>query len=77
MSYIPEPLEILESQIDRMVDQYVEGHCMSCGKKVGESNLFPASSHPAAAAVCFECLSPKDKEAYNSFFNSHLKEEEE
>jgi hypothetical protein len=53
--YIPDPLEILDMQIDRMIEQYVEGQCMRCGKQVGEENLVLASPHPASAAVCLEC----------------------
>jgi ribosome-binding protein aMBF1 (putative translation factor) len=67
--YIPDPIEILESQIERNIDNFVEGCCMVCGKKV-DYELIPASSHPAALAVCFECLSPEDQKNYKQFFES-------
>jgi hypothetical protein len=53
--YIPDPLEILDMQIDRMIERYVEGQCMKCGKQIGEGNLVLASPHPAAPAICIEC----------------------
>lgn len=64
--YIPDPLEILDRQIDAMADSYIEGHCMSCGKRVGYE-LIQAYNHPAAPAVCYECLSPEMKIAYDEF----------
>jgi len=61
---IPDPIEIMEAQIERMVDEYKEGHCMQCGKKV-DYDLIPAYNSPTSPAVCYECLSPESKEAYN------------
>lgn len=64
--YIPDPIERMEAQIERMADEYEEGHCMACGKNVGEDNLIPATPSPATPVVCYECLSPEDQKAYGS-----------
>lgn len=64
--YIPDPTEIIESQIDRAVSRQVEigeNCCMECGKEVNYA-LIPVSLHPASWAVCFECLSPEDQRKY-------------
>jgi len=66
---IPDPIELMKLQIERAIDRQQEvgdGCCMACGKKV-EYELIPASSHPAAWAVCFECLSPEDQRKYREF----------
>ena len=66
---IPDPVEILEGQVERAIDRQQEvgeGHCMACGKKV-DYDLIPASPHPAAWAVCYECLSPEDRKAYDEW----------
>jgi hypothetical protein len=55
----------IEHAIDRQLD-VGEGCCMACGKKV-DYELIPVSSHPAAWAVCFECLSPEDQRKYREF----------
>lgn len=63
--YIPDPIEIMESQIERAIDRMYEvgeGCCMECGKKV-DYDLIPRSSHPAAWAVCHECINEGDKNA--------------
>lgn len=66
MTYIPDPVEIMDSQIDRMVDEFKEGHCMDCGKEV-DYDLIQASASPTAPAVCYECLSPESQKAYDDF----------
>ena len=56
MEYIPDPIELMESRIDRMMDRYIDEYtCMECGKKVGYE-LIQATPHPDAPGVCIECL---------------------
>ena len=60
---IPDPIEIMESRQDRLIDQYVdESTCMQCKKKVDYELICP---HPLGEgpAVCYECLGydPFDK----------------
>lgn len=64
--YIPDPTELMEMQMEEMIDQYEEGCCMDCGKKV-DYELIQVSPHPASPVVCYECLSPESKEAYDKF----------
>jgi len=73
MTYIPDPIEIMESRIDKMSDSYNEGHCMDCGKNVGEDNLIQATPDPCSPAVCFDCLPEDFQKAYNKFFNNVTK----
>jgi len=61
MEYIPDPLEIMDSNIERNIENYIEGHCMGCGKNVGEDNLVLATPSPDSPAVCFKCASFKPK----------------
>ena len=65
--YIPDPIEIMERQIEKNIDRYVEGHCMSCSEKV-DYELIPISSNPDSIIVCYECLSPKDQKLYDEFY---------
>lgn len=51
--YIPDPIEIMDAQIERMCDEFNNIHCMSCGKETDE--FYPMYNHPAAPAVCGEC----------------------
>ena len=54
--YIPDPIELMESRIDRMIDKYVdENTCMGCGKKVDYDLLCP-SPIGDGPALCVECL---------------------
>ncbi len=55
MTYIPDPIEQMESRIDRMADEYVEGQCMLCGDNVGEANLLPYNANPDSPAACEKC----------------------
>lgn len=59
MCHIPDPLEIMENNIERMMDSF-DGNCMKCGKKV-DYELIPLSDHPYAPAVCIDCLPPVTK----------------
>ena len=63
---IPDPTELLEMRMERMIDQYEEGCCMDCGKKVGYE-LIQVSPDPCSPVVCYDCLSPESKEAYDKF----------
>ena len=67
--YIPDPTEILDRQIENNIDQYEEGQCMSCDKKV-DYELIQATPHPSSPVVCCECLSPDAQEAYRKFEES-------
>ena len=53
--YIPDPIERMQANIDRLSDSYVEGCCMICGENVGEDNLLPYTSSPDAPPACSEC----------------------
>jgi len=55
MTYIPDPIELMEARIDKMADEYIEGHCMICGENVGEGNLHPYTNSPDAPPACSEC----------------------
>ena len=54
MSYIPDPIEIMESNIEKMGDEYKEGFCMMCGKEI-DYEPYPVSARPDAPAGCAEC----------------------
>lgn len=60
--YIPDPIELMESRIERNIEEYVEGHCMNCGDEV-DYELIPVSASPDAPVVCLNCLSPEDRES--------------
>lgn len=72
MEYIPDPVEIMESNIERMIGEYVEGHCMACDKKV-DYELLPVSGAPDAPVVCFECLNPESPESLSLKKSRHIK----
>lgn len=67
--YIPDPLELLENQIDRQAENHIEGCCMQCRKKI-DYELIPATDHPAAILVCYDCLSPEAQKIYDEFEKS-------
>lgn len=52
--YITDPLEILESQIECMMDEFDGKHCMQCGKET--EDFMPLHNHPASPAVCGDCI---------------------
>ena len=52
--YIKDPLELMKDRIDRLVDDYIEGECMLCGKKV-DYDLYCLSPTGDGPAVCAEC----------------------
>lgn len=53
--HIPDPVELMEARIERMVDSYEEGVCMGCGKKVDYELVCPspAGDGPLLCAECF------------------------
>ena len=53
---IPDPIEIMESRMERMMANYVEGECMQCHKQVGEDNLHCVSPIGDGPAICHECI---------------------
>lgn len=57
--YIKDPIELLKDRIERLVDQYEEGVCMQCGKKV-DYELYCMSPLGDGPAVCAECAGIKD-----------------
>lgn len=56
MDYIPDPIELLNSRQESLIDKFVdENTCMDCGKKVYYELLCP-SPIGDGPAVCIECL---------------------
>lgn len=55
---IPDPIQLMESRIDRHLEAYEEGVCMACGKRVGEENLTCPSPTGDGPAICFDCAGP-------------------
>lgn len=49
---IPDPLELIESRIDRLASEYEEGKCMNCGKIVAYELVCAAPDGPA---MCYDC----------------------
>ncbi len=52
--YIPDPIELMESRIERMIAEYEEGVCMQCKKKV-DHELICMSPMGDGPAVCEKC----------------------
>lgn len=55
MCYIPDPLELLESAIERqcdLVDKNGTYPCVYCGRRFLGEDMFPISAHPAASLEC-------------------------
>jgi DNA-directed RNA polymerase subunit RPC12/RpoP len=56
--YIPDPVELMKSNIDRMsdlVDNDGNYPCPSCGKKFDIETGFACSAAPDADVVCPDC----------------------
>ena len=52
---IPDPIELLESRQERLMDEYVDEYtCMGCGKKVDYDLVCP-SPIGDGPALCNEC----------------------
>ena len=53
--YIPDPIEIMESNIERMIVNYIDEYtCMACKKKV-DYDLYCMSPIGDGPCVCAEC----------------------
>ncbi len=53
--YIPDPIELMESRIERLVDEYIDEYtCMGCKKKVDYALicLSPIGDGPELCAEC-------------------------
>lgn len=55
MTYIPDPIELMNSRIESCMDNYIdENTCMSCKKKVNYELVCP-SPIGDGPALCYEC----------------------
>lgn len=52
---IPDPVELMESRMEAMIDMYEDGICMGCAKKV-DYQLMCATPLGDGPALCHECL---------------------
>jgi hypothetical protein len=66
MDYIPDPIEIMHSNIERLIDEYIEGCCMECRKDVGEDGLTCISPIGDGPLICFDCLPNHWKEYFKN-----------
>jgi len=56
MTYIPDPIELLETKINTFIDKYIDDNtCMECGKTVDYELICP-SPIGDGPAICIECL---------------------
>lgn len=63
---IPDPIELMESRIERWQDKYVDEYtCMTCGKKV-DYELICMNPIGDGPAVCVDCAG----EGYKKFMDS-------
>ena len=59
--YIPDPIELMESRIERLADEFVDEYtCMGCGKKVDYA-LYCMSPVGDGPALCAECAGIEEK----------------
>jgi len=59
--YIPDPVELMSSRIEKLADDYIDEYtCMGCKKKV-DYELYCMSPLGDGPMVCFECsgIDPK------------------
>lgn len=66
MTHIPDPLELLESRMERLMDKFVDlNTCMECGKRY-DYEMYCVSPIGDGPIVCTECLGfdPADPESY-------------
>jgi hypothetical protein len=56
--YISDPIEIMDSQIDRLVDQIEDGKtpCCVCGQLCDIENMVAATPSPTAPGACKDCF---------------------
>lgn len=56
MCYIPDPLEILEARMERLMDDYVDDYtCMGCGKRCDYA-LDASGPMGLGPLLCNECM---------------------
>lgn len=58
MIYIPDPIEILDGQIEEqinLIDSDGNYPCAQCGVLLPVGDMFPASGHPASSLLCGPC----------------------
>ncbi len=61
MTYIPDPIELMEARIERLSDKYIDEYtCMACGKKV-DYELYCMSPLGDGPALCAECAGIEEK----------------
>ena len=63
-TYIPDPIEIMDRQIDRelgKLNAQDEYPCAGCGEYGDPESMLPVSSHPASSLVCVDCVSSDDE----------------
>ena len=55
MNIIPDPIELINSRVENLIDEYIdEKTCMQCKKKVNYE-LYCMSPTGDGPAVCYEC----------------------
>ena len=55
MYYIPDPIEILEGQIEGQMDLVDENNtypCCKCGRRFDVFDMHPINAHPASSLEC-------------------------
>lgn len=60
--YIPDPIEILERQIEDQIDLVdSEGlyPCADCGKKYPVDDMVAATDSPSSPLICWNCAPPE------------------
>lgn len=64
--YIPDPLELLQAQMEAQADLIDENDtypCVRCKKRVHIDDMEPVSGHPAAPLICCDCLREEHADA--------------
>lgn len=76
MTYIPDPIERMEANIDRLCDEWdtlnrdvPKGsfRCPCC-RQVREGEPIETGPSPDSSVCCYECLSTEMQAAYDSVF---------
>lgn len=76
MIYVPDPIEIMESNIERLMhEQSLLGDnvCPWCKKKA-DHELIQVSSYPDSPVSCYDCLDEETKKRYDKFEESLTKD---
>lgn len=55
---IPDPIEIMDSQIDRLMSQIIDGKmpCCACGQLCDLDDMVAATPSPTAPGACKDCF---------------------